>query len=375
MSIPIIPIEHSNSIISVEAVPCNFQKDKILSKSEEIETRIANISINTFEEGAANATASASSAGLGRIFVLIGTSTAGKTSIIQELCKDPEWHEMGIDLTLFSAIAKHIKDCKLGDYQLLADDYALLAEAIEDIDIANAVLVNTVKYKDNIPQAVKKKADEALVRIKERKDQIMKSFDPKDLETEMHDAVIEKFKEGKHVIFDYWSPEPFLEYIQKNNIILPVNIGLAYCSFQILLDRVKERNINALKNNDEANWRSPLNPLKHFTNLYGPADPADLEEKKVLETINRQQAENNFEEAYQLTLDYFAKSNPDERLKIESKHDKLKIKFLAKLGFSNPDVKNVHIAPRFKEYQMVFHTATTLPEESSRYIQNLKFKA
>ena len=96
-----IPIEYSNSIISVEDVSCNFQKNKILSKSEEIETRIANISINTFEEGAASATASASSAELGRIFVLIGTSTAGKTSIIQELCKDPEWHEMGIDLTLF----------------------------------------------------------------------------------------------------------------------------------------------------------------------------------------------------------------------------------------------------------------------------------
>ena len=51
----------------------------------------------------------------------------------------------------------------------LADDYALLAEAIEDIDIANAVLVNTVKYKDNIPQNTKEKADVSLSQNKGKK--------------------------------------------------------------------------------------------------------------------------------------------------------------------------------------------------------------
>ena len=203
----------------------------------------------------------------------------------------------------------------------------------------------------------------------------MKSFAPKDLENEMYDAVIEKSKEGKYVIFDHWEPEPFFEHVKKKNIGFPINIGLAYCSFQELLIRVKKRNFNALKNNDEANWRPPLNPLKHFSDLYGPADPADLEEKKVLETINRQQAENNFEEAYLLTLDYFFIRNPDEWGEIVSKHDERKIEFLEKLGFSNPDVKNVEIAPRFKEYQKIFHTSTTLPVESSRYIQNLNFKA
>lgn len=161
----------------------------------------------------------------GHVFVLIGTSTAGKTSIIGKLCQDPTWHERGIDLALYYAIAKVIKDAE-------PDDYHLLDAAIETVDIANAVETSTIKYKENIDQKTKEVADEALKRIKGKRDQILSEFDrimkfPEQniAAKQMYNAIIEMSHEGSDVIFDHWEPESFLKHLEQNLIKIPVTIG------------------------------------------------------------------------------------------------------------------------------------------------------
>lgn len=376
--------------------------------------------------------------GEGRIFVLLGHSTAGKTSIIKELRKEhPEWIESGMDMyfpmmevaylreqapELYQRIALAIEPADIGralgdvvswksavpkavqedalaaleeakkivfDHpsrdanmvnQREPELYAKMALGLEHRDIAYALFGNEPpRWKPGITAEVQKEAQAALEEAKSKGRAI--PMVEEEYERIMEEEVIEQAMGGGSVIFDPYDEEAFLaRMIEKNNYV-PLKMGLAYCPFPDLADRVAQRNRKALATGNLDDYRNPLAPLQQFCDFYRPAKDGET----VLDTLHRAEVERIFEEAFQQQTDYFlseARKQPphppllptaDERYsRLMQEHDSLKMDMLTKLGFTDPGVTEVKITPSRKSIDYLFRTNVMQPADSARVIVEWK---
>ncbi len=290
--------------------------------------------------------------GEGRIYALIGTSTAGKSTIIRELRQmDPKWIEREFDSVVMSYIYNRIKICAPEACELLSD--SMTPDQIVDAFFAK-----------NPPPNASKEILDAINIIKEMREEIVPKKAKTAINAELFADVIARAHQGDYVILDHMRPEPFLESLEHHTADVAMKIGLVYCPFYQLLDRIVIRNHAAIEAKNEAEWRCPINPLLHFAKLYTSAKPGDT----VLEHLTRSQVEETFETAFQLTIDYFSLHDPKECAAIRSKHDINKKKLLDRLGFDDPKVTEVAITPKFKGYHYLFDPRILKPIESARII-------
>jgi chloramphenicol 3-O-phosphotransferase len=363
--------------------------------------------------------------GEGKIFVLLGHSTAGKTSIIQELKKaHPEWIESGGDLyfptqtaldlkkrapSLYETLSKALEDRYIG-LALFSDKepewksgiskvvqqearkaleegrkirsssesidadtvkrlepklYERMAKALEHPEIAIAIFGNSrPRWKQNISDSVKQDAQKAL---EEAKNKAREGYFPlydEELEKKMEEEVIALAMQGKSVIFDPYNEKTFLARMVEKNNFVALKMGLTYCPFRELAKRVMQRNINALQAGKFSDFRPPLAPLQQFCDFYKKAEPGDT----ILDTLYREEVEKVFEDAFTQQAKHLETEDTKAFADFLHQHDALKKSLLEKLWFSDTNTTKVDIAHCRKGISYLFNTVVMKPAESAQII-------
>ena len=336
--------------------------------------------------------------GEGKIFVLLGHSTAGKTSIIKQLrSESPEWGESGEDMdfpsqdadevrtrapALYERMARAMEHADIGravltntrlwkpgiskeirdDAEAALDEarkmgfdppsrdadtvrsmepvlYEKMAQALEHRDVAIALFGHEAPHwKPDIPEAVLKDAQVALEEAKNKRDEFPLVHYEEEHERKMEETVIERAMHGESVIFDPYDEKAFLARMIEKNNFAPLKMGLAYCPFPVLAERVRQRNINAMESGRLDDYRSPLQPLQQFCDFFKPAEPGDT----VIGTLHRNRVgsedgvEESFEAAFHQQIDFLQKriveGDPgavEDKAQLEQDHDAMKKKLLA----------------------------------------------
>jgi hypothetical protein len=203
--------------------------------------------------------------GQGKIFCLIGTSTAGKTSIIQQLKKnDPQWIELGFDLEADLYVADVLKT-------YMRAHYDIIVQAIDHSNIAKAVFCDQVILKENIPLPTIERAQKALQEVRGVKAELDKRLGSNfvsDVESRVADRAIALSLDNQRVILDFFEMDFFIQHLMSAHFCAPVRLGLVYCPLNVLIERVLIRNQRAIKEGDKSNIRSPMNLMDQFVETY-----------------------------------------------------------------------------------------------------------
>lgn len=378
--------------------------------------------------------------GEGKIFVLLGHSTAGKTSIIGQLRRDsPEWVESGMDMdfpsqdadelrrkapALYERMARAMDHADIGravmghavawkpgiskeireDAQAALDDarkigfdppsldadtvrrmepvlYGRMAQALEHRDIARALFGHEApRWKSGISEEELKDAQAALEEAKMKRDDFPLVNYEEEHERKMEETVIARAMRGESVIFDPYQEEPFLARMIEKNNFAPLKMGLAYCPFPALAERVRNRNIKAIAGGHVEDYRSPLSPLQQFCDFYKPAGPGDT----VIDTLHREQVESAFESAFEQQKEFLLQRAlerpPHPPLlptadpaysELVNSHDRMRDEIMKKLGFK-PGVTEVKITTSRKSINYLFRTSVMQPPASAEVIREWK---
>ncbi len=306
--------------------------------------------------------------GEGHIFILLGTSTAGKTSIMHQLMEEVP-NTVGTSMDEYGPAY---------DADLIRENapelYAKMALAMEHSDIAHAVFASkedAVLWKENTSAEVLQNAQDALVQARKQADSFPRvPFAV--VESHMLDHIISESTKGKNVIFDIFDSNLFLERMLQKNFYAPLKRGLVYCPFHVLSERVLQRNTKALSvGGNPEDWRSPIQPLMEFIQFYQPAEDEDT----VIDTLNREQVELAFASAYKQEITYWGeRASIDPRAAerhaiLTADHDQLKKEIMTSLGFSHLSVIEIKITPKFKGFDYLFNTHVMKPHEATAIIQ------
>ncbi len=316
--------------------------------------------------------------GEGKIFCLIGTSTAGKTSIIQQLKKDdPQWIELGFNLEAQLYVADVLKTSMKAHYDEIA-------QAIDHNNIAKAIFCDQVILKENIPSAIVEKAYKTLEEVRRVKAELEKTWESNFssiVELRVADKVIALSLDNQNVILDFFDMIFFIKHLMSNHFCAPVRLGLVYCPLNLLIERVLIRNQRAFKERDNSNIRFPMQLLFQFVDKYkGCVNPHDKD--KVLDTLSINQFEEIFEKVFSLKIKSLEiklkESNNNLQLikeieKSRKDHCKIKKKLMGKIGFTDSSIQRVFIVSRFKDYHHLFNTQKMLPQNSSKFIRELNY--
>jgi hypothetical protein len=245
------------------------------------------------------------------IFVLLGTSSAGKSSVINALRDaDSSWVEMGPDLAGFFHMADLIKST-------FPDEYAILSQALDHTEIAHAIVDIFYKAKEG------KDSDLSFLRWKggsyskpEMLDLIRAvaknpAFVPLDqsmyaketagkINQKMIDFICSSSKERHPVFVDGMGPD-MIEAFLKQTDGYPVKIGLAYLPLHYLVDRVTKRNETAKITGDGAEVRSYAQITGQFLDHYKRAEGSDpvighMSLAKIEAAFSKMQAKDKKEE-------------------------------------------------------------------------------
>lgn len=312
--------------------------------------------------------------GEGKIYCLIGTSTAGKTSIIQSLkTSHPKWNELGLDLEVCSYIADLIK-------LHMKDEYDEILKAVDHDNIFIAVFCDQVIFKENVSSKTKEEATASIEAVKKMKRKIDDHFSSDETEVRVFDKAISLSLEGKDSIFDPFNMDLFIQHLMGMHFCAPVRIGLVYCPLKTLLQRCLTRNERAVKEGNRSNMRPPMMLLFQFVEKYkGLIDP---KEDQVLEVLSLKDFEETFEKAFTEEIQFFEKeaSQSDEKdLMLKEldnfKKDKSKTKkeLMEQIGFADSSIKKVFIVSRFKDYHHLFNTKIMKPQKTSGFIEDLDY--
>ncbi len=287
----------------------------------------------------------------GDIVILIGTSTAGKTSIIKALKElEPDRLEDGVDIRNqtkpYVIFLKLLKQYSPDEVEILSN---LIADPL-DVNIADAIndketcgVVKERSWKIGISDEEKMKGDEAIqriiVRIESRTDEekINHKNAFKNIRTEMFDDAFEHSRRGENVILDVLNIDLLAQQVLNRNFNGPLRAILAFCPLHELSSRMGQRNKEAAKSGDLGNQRVGVFPLEQFSELYTQKE----EGQTTLEKLKRKEVTESFEENY-------AKGVKANLLKLENKDEALAV-FLNNLGFKE-GVDEVEIAPRNQKF-------------------------
>lgn len=304
---------------------------------------------------------------VGDIVVLVGTSTAGKTSIIKALTRMDGRKEDGVDLRCLDIDLKALNSHNPREVQLLISVFK------KPTDVALAILDGDRSWKEGVTEDQKKQAEEAIKVVKDMID----SFTPEqmkniqklwaNLELEMLDDAFEYARRGGNIIFDAMNIDALVQQALQRNFNGSMRIILTYCPFYLLTSRMEKRNQQALESGELSNQRIGTFPLIQFSELY----TQKTDDQKGLERLTREQVTKAFDENFdrKVNVDRKKEGKVPSEVEIRKEKNKQCAKLLHNLGFKE-NVDEVEIAPKHKSYYIGYiDTSRLLPEESAKWIR------
>ncbi len=307
--------------------------------------------------------------GMGDIVVLVGTSTAGKTSIIQAIKQlESDRLEDGGDLRGLAIDLKVMAKYNPNEIEIL------LRVMKTPLDVSKAIGSTERSWKIGLSSNEKSEAEEAIQRINKtgdsfsakEKEDIHSSF--QNMELEMFDDAFEYSRRGGNIIFDVLNIDVLARHMLTRNFNGPIRAVLTYCPFHVLSSRMEQRNKEAIESGELSNQRIGEFPLMQFSEIYTQKEKGEvaferLTRKQVTKTFNE-----NFDKGVEAARIEGRKLPSEEQLVIDKK--KLRADFLANLGFKE-GVEVVEVAPKNHQfYNLFINTSKLLPNESAKIIHN-----
>jgi len=294
----------------------------------------------------------------GEVIVLVGSSTAGKSSIIAELLKQKnDFIEDGGDLASVRipwTFAQKNHSVELAFMRQVIQSSEKLEK--DQWRILDYVFGNEKPiFKEGVTENEKTRFSELVEVVKQS---IYKNIPPeRGIDNFMMDEVLTKAKSGRPVVFDLLQVKDIFNHaLGKEHPSL--KIALVYCPFQTLAERVVRRNAEALKIDNFDDVRPRVFPLEQFSRLFRPKRE---ENEIVVQRLSRKEAETAFDLAFEDGKIFMITHDPERLAGRDLDKEKIekKAKILKKLGFAEGDAQDkvVEITPRFKGYQVLINTA------------------
>lgn len=303
-----------------------------------------------------------------RMIILSGTSSSGKTSIMDALCKNQkDTVQLGAD-DFFDRVAlpNLIKTRMPADYEVLrqafADgDLSLVCDpgaAIDAILEKKAGLFKEGATQEQREAARLLLADKSEASFCERFKAVLRNWNAGE---EHFWGILEKFQEGKTVIFDTCYPKEFFAFLEKQGIQVEEKVHhiLVYLPLQVLLERVQGRNEKAVSSGNLMDKRSLSGVLGSFMDHYRPVHQKEdikvdrLKRPEIVSMFNRYEEE-------------ISEENKKNRVPVTLES------FLSHFGFTD-GVNEVDITTEFKIPQGILRTMNQTPSESAYQLRKNTF--
>lgn len=335
-----------------------------LYMQENLKTRIQNVLDDSFKTQFRDYT-HFHHYGMGDIVVLVGTSTAGKTSIIQALKQlESDRLEDGVDLR-DSAINLML----IAKYN--PTELEILLRAMKTpLDVSKASFSLERQWKLGVSENEKLEAEEALLRMTktgesfsaEEKKAISRFFENRELQ--MLDDAFEHSRKGRNVILDMLQIDILAKHVLMRNFDGPLRIVLTYCPFHVLSSRMEQRNKEAIESGALSNQRIGAFPLQQFSEIY-----TQKENRQVgFERLTRSQVTHAFNENFDKGIEANRETAQANELSLEK--EKSLASFLANLGFKE-GIEEVEVAPRMQQFYHLFINSNELhPTASAKIIHD-----
>jgi len=314
----------------------------------------------------------------GEVVLLIGTSTAGKSSIISGLIQhESRFLETGVDQAgvriLLEFFEKHHPD-EMQHFKEILD----INEPGLILDMIVGGLPPT--FNNKATPSDKEQFSQEVQKMKATYD----NYFPPDsdgpwamLENMMLDEVLLHAKSGTPVIFDALKTDSIATHVLFRDPAVKPKIVLVYCPFQDLSARVINRNKEAVASGNPGDVRAGVFPLEQFAALFKPKESDD---DPVIQTISKKDAEEAVGTLFDLSVQFQKDHSP---IRLEGK-DLLKERetkiqaILSKLGFEqdDPPDKVSELTPRFNGYNIIINTSApgvSREESVQRSVEQILF--
>ena len=255
----------------------------------------------------------------GEVVVLVGNSSVGKTSIIDELIRQkPGMIQHGIDFAWTNVPLNYLNKFHPSDMAFLRTTIAPTKDEINNpgyllnyIDPPGGKK-STLNFKKGITFNEKKQCEAVLERLLKSLYKALPGQNSEEyahsIVTRMMDEVIFESKQGRPVALDILQiHEVALKRLEKE--IPSVKIALVYVPFQTLAERVITRNNEAAKG-DAGNAHLGVFPLEQFTKLFRPRNHTDLENDTV-QTLTFSEAQHAIDTLIENSIDFLRLHNPE----------------------------------------------------------------
>jgi len=309
----------------------------------------------------------------GSVIMLVGTSSVGKSTVINALRKfKPDIIEENADLLGKNNMLKyiennHAKFVKTEDWENLKntlverenDDHihdavwdpktCLFKKGVSDIDRERAITTATALVEPVNKEVARVEEEKRKEKEGQRKD----AGQSADIVNLVMDAVLEDLMKGHDTVFDISDDELFEKHaLSKENNIQSV---LIYCPFHTLTEMVAERNAKAREKKDWGNVRASTGPLEQFAKLFGPRQ-ATHSDADVIDTVTKETVMDDFDFNFEAWVENEKRTKPEEIEKMErvgslkEKRVEGKKALLEALGFklTDPLDKAIELVPRKK---------------------------
>lgn len=311
--------------------------------------------------------------GMGDIVVLVGTSTAGKTSIIKALKQlESDRVEDGGDLRCLAIDLKVMTKYNKNEIEIL------IKLMKTPLDVPKAIGSTERSWKTGVSSQEKLEAEEAIQRIKKtgesfsakEKEDIHSSF--QNMELEMFDDAFEHSRKGGNIIFDVLNIDVLAKHVLMRNFDGPMRVVLTYCPFHVLSSRMEQRNKEAVESGELSNQRIGEFPLMQFSEIYTQKETG----QRSFERLTREQVTKAFDENFDRGTDNNREAARLEGRKfpspkeISKEKEKLRADFLKNLGFKE-GIDVVEVAPKNQQfYKLFINSSKLLPNESATIIHS-----
>jgi energy-coupling factor transporter ATP-binding protein EcfA2 len=317
--------------------------------------------------------------GKGEAVVIVGHSTAGKSTLIKAyLKKQPEAVEEGIDKACRGQLVKQSEKQFPNEFAIIR---ACIQESEEDIAILDAIFAPEAppKYKGNIAEGDRQACIAASDKV--RKELVLQLTDD-EVDAVLLDQVLSNSRKGKQTIFDVLQVDVVFRQCLAKNAKLPFRIALAYCPFHKLAERQRIRNETATNTNNPGELRVGIFPFHQFADLFGPKRNDDdlvtetLTRDLVVETVtagfpaevpSRQQDPQRYENWISSLKKAFGSNLSEEDL-IAREKDRQLNQLLEKLGFTSEEVQTVELTPRIQSYHYLLDLSALRPDQAAEIL-------
>jgi hypothetical protein len=282
------------------------------------------------------------------LFILMGTSSSGKSSLLEEFARDNRsvillktrelWKNM-----VFDYLRQRNKEAFDSLFQVSGDSlFGFLFCSLDDPIIGR-------KFKARIDRATLLIQLETLQNLSKP---YIKEFYPK-RDFLIPELVRRVLSLGKDVVLDNVPNKQDLSFFSQMN----PSIILVYCSFDKLSSRIEKRNLE----DDVLEWRPTLGVYEEFASFFRSKEPN--ENIKRLGSLKRQKILSLIDAGFKIQAKEGVTFGSLQRAVQAEELGAFKLKILKNIGFSKAE--KVDIVPRYIQPNFVINTSCLTPRKTA----------